>query len=178
MQPAPEGQSPPAKKGASGCLIAAAVVGGLVFLGVIGIIVAVAHFFGTDQGKKVASIVGDSVKIATEAQSAPGAKEIRKAGCAQGAVMNIQAWERVFAMMEPDAAAAPHSLPAQVYVGCTASLLGKAPSCDEVERAYIAAVPAPPGRFLVQVTSPGERRPRCSNLYEADGTFVQAIEPK
>jgi hypothetical protein len=167
----------PAPKKGSGCLIAVAVAGGIVVLFVIVIVVAVVHFLGTKEGKNLASIVGEGAKIALQAQSAPGAREVRKVGCAQAAVMDTDAWVRLARLGDQDASE-PGKPPASVLVSCTGNLLRTPPTCDDVSKAYLAAVPPPPGRVLVQVLAPGDRRPRCSNLYEADGTFVEALEMK
>ena len=176
--PGAGGQAPPAKKSSSGCLVALAVVGGILLVGFIGVVVAVTYFLRTKEGKMVVSVVGEGAKIVTEAQNAPGAREIRAAGCAQGTVMSLDRWAKLYAKIDADASTAPPALVAQVLVACTAPLLRTPPSCEDIARAYLAAVPAPTGNFLVQVTVPGDRHPRCSRIYAPDGTFVQDVESK
>jgi hypothetical protein len=163
---------PPPRKKTSGCLIAAAVAGGILLLLVVVVAVAVARFLGTKEGKAALNVVGEGAKISLHAQSAPGVHEVRKAGCAQAAVMDADDLRRLAELIDQDASSQRAPPPASVLVSCKGDLLRTPPSCDDVLHAYIAAVPAPPGRVLVQVVGATEQRPRCSNLYEADGTFV------
>jgi hypothetical protein len=92
--------------------------------------------------------------------------------------MDADALRRLAELVDRDASGQRAPPPASVLVSCTGNLLRAPPSCDDVVHAYIAAVPPPPGRVLVQVLAPTEQRPRCSNLYEADGRFVGTMDPR
>jgi hypothetical protein len=152
------------------------VAGGILLLFVAVIGVGVVRFLGTKEGKNVVTTVGEAAKIAMQAQSAPGTGEIRKIGCAQAAVMDARGWVRLAALASQDASVSENQAPASVLVSCTGNVLRTPPTCDDVLHAYVVAVPPPPGRIFVQVRGPTDRHALCSNLYEADGTFVGTME--
>jgi len=170
-------QGPPQKKG-KGCLIALAIAGGLGVLVAIIIVVVVVSFLHSKQGKMLTTVIGESAKIMTEAQNAPGAHELLKAGCTQGMVMDMERWETLMKSLDPDASTKTGEFPARMMVICQVSSSSSAPSCDEVKRTYLAAVPSPPGRFLAQVQKTGSSHPICANIYEPDGTFVRELKQK
>jgi hypothetical protein len=159
----------------SGCVIALIVVGALVVLGCIAMAVGVAIFLHSDSGKKVAGIIGEGYKMSTEAQNAPGAREIEKAGCSQGMIFDL---EKSYALAEPflgDGSADKPKFDFHTMVLCQVNGFGSPPTCDDVKRAYLAAVPEPSEPFLVQVKTMTETRPRCMNLYDHSGTFLKDL---
>jgi hypothetical protein len=121
------------------------VVGALVVFGCIAVGIAVAVFLHSDGGKKVAGVIGEGIKMSTDAQNAPGARELTKAGCSQGLVLDL---ERSWAF-------------AQAFVGDGSA---EKPKLD-----------FPSGPFVVQVKMMTETRPRCTSLYRSGGEFLKDL---
>jgi hypothetical protein len=167
--------SPPAlpSKNRRGCLIALFVAGGLVMIVGIGLVVLLVVFFRSNEGKRVATFVGESVKVASEGEKAPGAHELLKAGCSQGLVIDMEKSWALAQAMNPDASASPPNFVAKTMVLCSVSVFRTPPTCEEVKRVYLAAVPRPAARFLVQVSSVGSSHPKCMNMYDPDGNLVR-----
>lgn len=170
--PPPQPQPPlqPAKKKGSGCLLALAIAGGVIFLvAVVGGVMAY-RFAQSPEGQKAISIVGEGTKIATESLTAPGTKELRALGCTQATVVDTERLEALGQRLEPDAAHAPS--PAKNYrywVTCQVDKRSSGFTCDQVAATYRSAVGAPPGPFLVTVGEAHQSNPTCSTLYGADG---------
>lgn len=85
----------PKKKSGSGCVIALAIVGGLGLLAVVGIGVGVYAFSQSKEGKAIFGTIGDMTEIMSEAQNAPGTKEVRALGCDQAMALDFEKMERV-----------------------------------------------------------------------------------
>jgi hypothetical protein len=157
-QPYP--QSPQSPKKGNGCLIALAIVGGVLLIcGALGFFLCVKL---VDKGKALAGV------------DAPGAKELVALGCRPGLVMDLQAAAQLFGV---DAAAAGMTKTGNTryLLSCTAPNSTSAPTCDAVKTAYLGAVPAPGGRFMAIVQVQGEHRPACQKLYEPTGEFIQDL---
>jgi hypothetical protein len=174
MQDQPSFVSPPRPK-RNGCVIALIVIGALVVLGCIAMAVGIAVFLRSDPGKKVAGAIGEGIKMSTEAQHAPGAREIQKVGCSQGMVFDM---ERSWAFAEAfigDGSAEKPKFDFRTMVLCQVTMFASAPTCDDVKRAYLEAVPEPSDPFVVQVKAMTDPRPRCMNLYSPEGTFLKDL---
>jgi hypothetical protein len=155
----PPGQPPPKKKGMSGCLIAALVVGGIGLLFVIAIVV-------------IAVIVGRKfVGLAAEGMNAPGAAEIRAAGCDMAMVTDLSKVSSLFGL---DAGPAASNTPMAIVV-CQVSANKTAPSCKDIAATYVQAVP-PHTPFTVRVQTQGRSQEDCQEMYDATGQFVQSIK--
>ncbi len=154
----PPGQPPPKKKGMSGCLIAALIVGGLGLLLVIAIVV-------------IAIVVGRKVVgLASEGLNAPGAAEIRAAGCDMAMVTDLSKVTSVFGIdAGPNAAHTPMTI-----VVCQVAASKTAPSCKDIATTYVKAVP-PHAEFTVRVQTQGKAKEDCQEMYDAKGTFVQTL---
>jgi hypothetical protein len=174
VQPPPP---PPeqARKGRRGCLIALFVVGGVLLLLGIGVIVALVVFFRSNEGKKAATIVGESIKIASDGEKAPGAHDLLKAGCSQGMVVDMDRSWALAQTMNQDASAEKPNFLAKTMVLCSVNVFGTPPACNDVKRVYLAAVPRPADPFLVQVTSVGSPHARCMVIYDPDGNLLRDI---
>ncbi len=163
-------QAPPApKKGSNGCLIALAIVGGLVLL-VVGVVAfGVYRFAGSKEGKAVFGVLGDMTKAMGEAQSAPGAAEVRALGCDQAMVMDMEKMGSLFEYLD---AGTPNGAFSTVVI-CQVGVLAKPPRCDDVAKTYVAAVKAPARGFAVNVNHSGSGA--CSTLYDVHGTKVRDL---
>jgi hypothetical protein len=143
----------------SGCLIAALIVGGIGLLLVIGIIV-------------IAVIVGRKVVgLATEGMTAPGAAEIRAAGCDVAMVTDLSKVTSVFGLdAGPNASNTP-----MIIVVCQVASGKAAPSCKDIAATYVKAVP-PHTPFTVRVQTQGQAHEECQEMYDAKGAFVQTLK--
>jgi hypothetical protein len=111
--------------------------------------------------------------VSTEAQNAPGAREIEKAGCSQGMVFDMEKMGEFARSIAGDDSAETAKSDVNTMVMCQVNMLGTPPTCDDVKRAYLGAVPTPPGPFLVQVTRMTEPTPRCTTMYSAKGELLK-----
>jgi hypothetical protein len=166
-------QAPQKKKSGNGCLIALAIVGGLVLLGVGVAAFAVYRLSQTKEGKMIFGAIGEMTKIIAEAQTAPGAEEVRKLGCDQGMVLDMDKMTRLFSMLD---ASAPPSGQFSVMVMCQVGFTGTPPSCDDVARTYHAAAGPPPRGFVATVQRSGGHAAVCSTLYTPAGGRVRDMD--
>jgi hypothetical protein len=160
----------------NGCVIALIVVGALFVLGWIAVAVGIGIYLGTDGGKKVAGVVGEGIRMSTEAQNAPGAREIEKVGCSQGMVFDMEKMGEFARSIAGDASAEQAKSEVNTMVMCQVNMLGSPPTCDDVKRGYLGAVPSPPGPFLVQVTRMTEAKPRCMAMYSEKGDLLKDLK--
>jgi hypothetical protein len=153
----------------NGCVIALIVVGALFVFGWVAVAVAIGIYFRSDGGKKVAGMIGEGIRVSNEAQNAPGAREIEKVGCSQGMVFDMEKFGELARAIVGDGSAEEAKSDLHTMVMCQVNMVGSPPTCDDVKRAYLGAVPSPPGPFLVQVTKMTEHEPRCTTTYSAKG---------
>ena len=168
--PPPPGNPPPpaaAKKGPSGCLVALAIVGGIVAL--IGLAVGVvAYRFATSpDGKKIVSAVASGATLIAKAQNAPGTAELRARGCKPVMVIDAADVEAI-AEAFGDGGTPSVSDDERVHVQCVPARGVAAPTCNDVAATYVAAVGRAAGPFAVTVGASGSA-PMCTGRYLADG---------
>jgi hypothetical protein len=166
----PQSPEPARKKSGNGCLIALAVAGGL-FIVTVGLIAfSVWRFAGSKEGKAVFGAIGDAARIAAEAQSAPGAAEVRALGCDQAMVIDM---ERMSQLLERFDASAPKGT-FSTMVLCQIGASGhEPPSCDRVAETYHAAAGVQARTFAANVSHGGTQV--CSTLYDAQGNKVRDL---
>ncbi len=112
-----------------------------------------------------------------EAQNAPGAEELRAAGCDQAVILAPQVFLTMFAGLaesmedldDPEVAA----LLPEVAVVCNTTL-NTSISCAQVAETYIAAVGTGGGTFMAQVASSGADP--CQDVFDGSGNFVATFE--
>lgn len=170
QQPIQPGPAPKKKKSSNGCLIALAIVGGLVvaFVAVAGF--GIYRFANTKEGKMVFGAIGDATRLAAEAQNAPGAKEVRALGCDQAMAFDM---EKMGKLMDRFDASAPPS--GTVMVVCQMNVFGgKEPSCNDVAHTYLAAAGPPARELLVAVRRQGGHN-ACSGVYDPKGTKIRDL---
>jgi hypothetical protein len=165
-------QPRPKKKSGNGCLIALAIVGGLAAITIGLIAFGIYRFAGTKEGKLIFGVIGDATKLAAEAQSAPGAKEVRALGCDQAMAFDMDKMSKI---MERFDASAPPS--GTKMVVCQVGVFSKTPpACDHVARTYLAAAGPPARELLVSVTQTGGRSV-CSSIYDPAGKKLRDVAP-
>lgn len=176
-QPPPQ-QPPPRKKGiGKGCLIAMAVTGvlGLVCGGVVTWLGW--KVYTNPDVQRAGRAIGEGFEVGQEAVNAPGAAELREAGCDQAMVMRPEHFERIARAAEPDGglpegeAGFPSMVLCQYQYGTDETL-----SCEQVARAYGDAIASPPAEFGVQVQRQASGRPICSGVYAPDGERLGSLD--
>lgn len=166
VQPNAHYPRPQPKKSGNGCLIAMAIVGGVLLLIGIFVGIGVYRFVSSSEGQKLVAVVGEGAKIAAEAQTAPGTPELKKLGCKQPMVMSM---ERLLKLTQQLSDAGDGEVgDLSVMVMCPVGILDTPPACDAVARTYVGAVPRPTGNFAVTVSEQSKNKPYCSYLYSPD----------
>ncbi len=150
LPPGPGQPSPPKKR--TGCFVAAMIAAGVGLL-----VVLVVGFFVWKAGRVV-------LDMARDGMNAPGTAEVRAAGCDTAMVMSM---DKLLAMF--DAAGAPPGKTPTAIVSCVMNAGKTPPTCDEVARAYVGAVPSPTGPFTVTVQVTGILKSQCQKLYDQSG---------
>lgn len=166
----PQGYGQPVrpKKGMSGCLIAVLVLAALVVVGVIAIAIGAWQVMSSPEGKKIARVIGEGAKMAEEARTAPGTKELRKAGCQEAMVFDPARMGDL--IREFSDGGPPKGDPGKEprMIVCQVAALGTAPTCDKLATTYVgAAQPTTP--FHVTVQTQGGSKPKCAQAYTATG---------
>ena len=157
------------KASGRGCLIALGVFGAILLLSVVVGGIVIYEILDSPQGRKIVSAVADTTKLTQEAMTAPGTAELRKLGCDQALVMDTRRMLTIIQSFAPDAGSEA-DLSEGTMVMCQTGMLGKAPpTCEDVAKTYLAAVPSPPGDFLVQVAGQGDKKPKCQKRYSQAG---------
>lgn len=150
-----------------GCWIALIVGVVLVVLFMVVLGIGVWLIAQNPEVQRVGRAVRSSVAIATEAQNAPGAREVRALGCDQALVMGMEEFDRLAREIEGDGAAPPEEINAKVVL-CQFFREGQPPSCDLVAQTYAAAVPDETDQLYVMVQRLGNRN-LCEAHYDPSG---------
>ena len=153
-----------------GCGIAAAVA--LVVLLICGGIVTLLGWsiWQSPSVQRGVRIAGAAMDMTREAMAAPGTAELRQAGCGQAMVYTPEIIERFAHTIRPDGGAG--RVPDMPMVIC-AVRRGSTMTCDEVARAYAAAVSPAPAEMGVTLQTQGERQATCQGVYDSEGTFLR-----
>ncbi len=149
------------------------VVGALVALVCVGSTIAVFVASRSEGGKKLISAIDQTVKLAEGGVNAPGAAELREAGCPQALVMDMKAAMGIAdsfldAGFENDADLDYMSVTCSAPMGSTVEL----PTCEALAEVYAKAVPSERA-FVIETKRAGQKKPECSKQFEGDGTFVK-----
>ena len=125
----------------------------------------------TEQGQKIAEVVGQATEIAQAGMNAPGAEELRQLGCDTAIVMELGDLAGMMEVFE-ETGELPEEQARTKMVLCQINLLGgDPPSCEAVVRTYIEAA-APDRPFMVGVTK-GRSDPICDGTFDVDGTELE-----
>jgi hypothetical protein len=168
MRPAPTAPpAAPAKKATSrGCLIALLVLGGLAGLAcLVGGLVLWRASKDPDL-QKVMGALGKGADLVMKGAKAPGAAELRAAGCEQALVLPLGemlalASEFVDAGSLDDAAVG-------MAITCTTKADLGAPTCEKLAKVYVKAA-APTAPFMLSVQSMAESKSLCDVTFDASG---------
>lgn len=160
------------KKKWSTFAVVMAVLGGAFLLFVVVIAIVGYSFFSSKEGKELAGIMGEAMKMSKKAQNAPGTKELRAKGCVQAMVMNLDD----FAKMADTLDAAPPKDKDPGFgemVICSVNPWATALPCDDIARTYVATVGPRPKPFFALSQQAGKSKPMCHVLYDAEGTRLR-----
>ncbi len=166
-EPPPPAAPPPATKKGSlrGLWILLGIVfGGLLLLVLVGGIV-IWRMWADPEGNAKLRMVGEVLKLARTAQNAPGAKELRAAGCGEVLVLGF---EDVMRIAGADASVDVGGPRLEATVVCVGKAFQEPPSCDEVARVYLKAA-APHGFTMVSVSRGGSGEQVCTAMYDERG---------
>jgi hypothetical protein len=168
MQPMqPMQQQPPQKKGMSGCAIAALVVGGIFALFVIaGIVIAVFVVH------KVGQVVGDAQAAVKAAQNAPGAAELRSAGCNQAMVLDVASFVKSMTKDIPGANASQIDAGTGLLVQCQIAS-GEGMTCAQVAKTYVSA-PGHEAEPFTATVADMQGNEKCARDFDANGKEIGA----
>ena len=171
----PQPSTPPAPK-RSGCITALLVVGVLAGLVCVGSGIAVFVAARSDTGKKIFSAIDQGVKLAEAGVNAPGAEEVRAAGCPQALVMDINEAMKIAGTFFDAGMGGDPELD-YLMVTCSAPMdfTGQLPTCEAVAEVYAKAVPSERD-FVVEAKWAGRQKPECSSRFSGDGTFIKKMK--
>ncbi len=165
----------PPKKSGRGCVIVLSVLGGLIFLGLVGIGIAAGMAASSPKGQQALKILQEM----KAAQTAPGTTELKTIGCSQAMVFDLETVGKdVLSLLDagaPGAEGTAKKLPAKLTVYCQPGpFVDTPPTCADVARIFVKAAP-PAEPFLVTVQRQGDKKTLCSSLYAKTGEFVSDV---
>ena len=168
---APQQNAPRPKKKGNGCVIALMVLVGFVFLGALGVGIAMWRVMRSPEGQQVWKAASGTMRLMQEAQNAPGAKEVAKqGGCQQALVIDTQQMAELVESFTPDAGtkAALADLREHTMVTCQVGFARTPPTCEEIARIYVSAA-HPKEAFRVTVQQQGASTRACEKSYAPSG---------
>ncbi len=105
-----------------------------------------------------------AMRVGVAGLNAPGAAELRAAGCDTAMVMRT---DQFLGGTDAGSTTSP-SMPA-VMLSCIVAAGKTTPACEDVARTYLRAVPHPGGLVSAQVLKTGDLKPQCAKLYDESG---------
>jgi hypothetical protein len=161
----------PQKKSGRGCVVVLSLLGGLFFLGLVGIAIAAWMAASSPKGQQAIKVVQEM----KAAQNAPGTRELKALGCTQAMVIDMSSVGKDVMSLFDSGAMKESKLPAKLSVYCQPGPFASAlPTCAEVARTFVNAAP-PSESFLATVQRQGETKSLCSSLYTKTGEFVSDV---
>jgi hypothetical protein len=158
---------------AVGCWVAMGVTA-FVFLGCGGLFLFLGwSVWNNPDVQRVVEISGAALDLANEAQNAPGAAELRAAGCEQAFVITPEMLERLITVIDADAGV--QELPDFPVVSCAVRRPDRV-QCPDLARTYMSAVHPPPAEVAITVQMQGQNQALCSGVYDASGGLVRELD--
>lgn len=155
-----------------GCLIAVAISGGLVLV-CGGFLTWAGYAVWTNpEVQRGVAITSAAMDMTQEAMLAPGANELRAAGCTQAMALTTDTMMRFY-----ESAAIEAPTPRTPLLVCIVARSTTPPSCEAVVQAYAGALEEAPAEMAARVTVQGIPEPRCQGVYGPDGAFVGEMDP-
>ena len=163
----------PKKKSGRGCLILLSVLGGLFFLGLVGVGIAAWTAASSPKGQQALRVLQEM----KAAQNAPGTRELNAIGCHQAMVIDMDTVGKDLLDLFDSGVQKPEKLAAKLTVYCQSGPFDTAPTCADVARVFVKAAP-PNQPFLVTVKRQADAKQLCSSLYSMTGEFVSDVTAK
>lgn len=168
---APTQAGAPQKKSGRGCVIVLAVLGGLFFLGVVGVGIAAWMAASSPKGQQALKVVQEM----KAAQNAPGTLELKTIGCSEAMVIDMDTVGKDVMSLFDSGALNSGKLPAKLSVYCQPGpFVDTPPTCADVARIFVKAAP-PTEPFLATVQRQGDKKTLCSSLYAKTGEFITDV---
>lgn len=158
----------------SGCVIALMVMGALLALVCVGSSIAMFLAARSDTGKKIFAAVGQGVALAEKGVNAPGAEELRQAGCPQSLVMDMKEAMKL-AELFLDGGVKDTDDMDYLMAACSGKYGDTLPTCEALAPVYAKAVPST-REFVIEVKINGKQKPECRQRYSGDGTFIAEMK--
>lgn len=150
------------------------VIGALLALVCIAGSVAMFLAARSDTGKKIFAAVGQGVALAEKGVNAPGAQELREAGCPQSLVMDMNEAMKLADLFIDGGLKDSEDLD-YVMVACTGQYGDTLPTCEELAPVYAKAVPSE-REFVIEVKTNGQQKPQCRQRYAGDGSLIADLK--
>lgn len=165
----PPPQAAQKSSGTKVVLTVLAVIAGVGLLCCLGTSIYLYRASQSENGKKVFSAIGKGVKMAEKGVNAPGAAELRKAGCPQAMVFDLSDAIEL-AEVFVDAGEKAHQMPDETMIICQGNVFDTLPTdCDALKDVYLKAT-TPTHDFSISVRKQGNQTPVCQQRYHQDGT--------
>ena len=168
MRPAPTAPpaAPPKKIVSRGCLVALLVVGGLAGLACLVGGLALWRASKDPDVQKVLGALGKGADLVLKGAKAPGAAELRAAGCEQALVLPLD--EMLALASEFVDGGDQEDAEMGMAITCTTKADVGAPTCRGLAKIYVKAA-APTKPFMVSVQSMAESKSLCDVTFDASG---------
>jgi hypothetical protein len=166
-QPPPPPPPPhaPKKNGARGLTILLGIVGGGLLLISLVVGVVIWRVWSDPEGNAKLRMIGRALELARHAKNAPGAKELRAAGCGEVLVLGL---DEILRIAGEDASVDVPGPKLETTVVCVGKTLGTPPTCEDVAHTYVKAV-KPRGLTMVSVSRGGTGEQTCTGVYDEHG---------
>lgn len=162
------------RRNQKGCVIALGVIGGLATVLAVLMGVAIYRAFRDPEVRQAVSFVKEGMSISLESLNAPGADQLRDAGCTNAYVLDGQRLgqlrEGLSVPGQAQGAASPPVIGCQV--GSKSNL-----DCPTVVQVYVRAVSDAPETMMVFVQEMGfmKQEMRCGGIFHRDGTLMKEL---
>ena len=161
-------------------LVAIGIVGPVVLIVILAAAGAgIASFAGTEDGRRFAEGVKQGYSLIVEATNAPGAQEMRDAGCQEAMVTTVSQLTTLVSSFIPEGEGtddfAAMTASQEILLFCQVQPWSKAPDCGELARVYGDAVDPDPAQVVVMVQKQGQSDPVCSGYYAPDSTRLGSL---
>jgi hypothetical protein len=174
---ASEPPAPRPKKKTSTLTIVLAVIGGGLMLLFLGLGIAAYLLLSSPEGRAIAGVVGEAVKISSKAQKAPGTKELRAMGCKQAMVMDLDDLGKMMSFLDAGTPSG-ESAPFGEMVVCSVNPWGTPPKCEDIAARYVSTVGTRSKPFVVNVQQAGKGKAECTLLYDGDGKLLENFDAR
>jgi hypothetical protein len=145
-----------------GGLLGLAIAGGAIVVVAVVLVVVLVRVFTGDAKAPTARVASEGAEVAKEGMRAAGTDELRKLGCDQALVVDMQ-------RLLGDAGRFRDGEP-RTMVTCDVTQAASAPTCERVAGAYFTAIGGTAeAAVAVRVLLEGTIKPTCSRLYAPSG---------